>query len=78
LRSAILEEGAKFLSENPVCATLPDEISTLAPSFSDGGAREIGDGGIGAALSGSVDTSAATMVSLLALMKEHGVLGGQK
>jgi hypothetical protein len=78
VRSAILEEGGKFLSENPVCATLPNEISTLAPSFSDGGAREIGNGGIGAVLSGSVDTSAATIVSLLALMKERGVLEGRK
>jgi hypothetical protein len=78
VRSAILEEGGKFLSENPVCATLPNEISSLAPSFSDGGAREIGNGGIGAVLSGSVDTSAATIVSLLALMKERGVLEGRK
>lgn len=76
-RSVVLEEAGEFLSENPICATLPEELSTLAPSFSDGGAREIGDGGIGAALSGSVDTSAATIVSLLALMEEHGVLEGQ-
>jgi hypothetical protein len=77
-RSVILKEAGEFLSENRVCATLPEELSTLAPTFSDGGAREIGDGGIGAALSGSVDTSAATIVSLLALMEEHGVVEGQQ
>jgi hypothetical protein len=77
-RSVILEEGERFLSENPVCATLLEELSTLSPSFSGGGAREIGDGGIGAALSGSIDTSAATIISLLALLKESGVVEGQK
>ena len=36
----------------------------------------LGDRGIGAAVSGSVDTSAATMISLLAIMQERNIVEG--
>ena len=77
-RSVILEEAGKFLSENPVCPTLPDELASLAPFFSGGGAREIGDGGIGVALAGSADTSASTIVTLLAVVERSEIVDGQE
>ena len=75
VRAAILERGAARLSENPICPELPDELSLFDPRYSEGGLREIGDGGMGAALSGSVDTSAVTLIGLLSLMKARGAVG---
>lgn len=71
----ISEKAEEVLNDNPVCPKLPSEIASLAPYFSTGGAREIGAGGVGAALNGSVDTSAATLLDLVRVMKARGVLG---
>lgn len=77
-RSAILEEAEKYFAENAVCPEFPSELTSLSPSFKSGGVREIGDNGIGAALSGSVDTSASTMISLLTLMEQHHLVEGDE
>ncbi|SDM08525.1 hypothetical protein [Aliiruegeria lutimaris] len=77
-RKAILDESATFLSQNPICPTLPPELSSLAPSFTSGGLREIGDGGVGATFSGSVDTTAATLIQLLAVLKESDLIEEQR
>lgn len=74
-RELILEKGAEVLAENPVCPSLPDELAGLEPSFTSGGVREIGAGGVGAALKGSVDTSAETLLDLIAVMQEKQGLG---
>jgi hypothetical protein len=74
VRASILERSATVFAENPICPALPAELSSLDLRFTSGGPREIAAGGLGAALAGSVDTSAATLVSLLAVMKERGVL----
>jgi hypothetical protein len=74
----VLEEANAFLDTNPVCPALPPEIAMLDPHFQSGAPRELGGGGIGAALSGSVDTSAPTLISLLALAKARGMLERQK
>lgn len=66
VRVAILEEARSTLSENPVCADLPEALAALDPQFTGFGLREIGEGGIGAALSGSVELSAESIVALLA------------
>ncbi len=71
----ITEKAGEVLNDNPVCPKLPSEIASLDPRFSSGGAREIGESGVGAALSGSVDTSAATLLDLVRVMKTRGVLG---
>ena len=65
-RGAILEKARATLAENPVCPDLPPSLELLDPHFQAASLREIGDGGIGASLSGSVDLSAATVVALLA------------
>jgi hypothetical protein len=77
-RKAILKRGSAFLDENPLCPALPPDLSSLDPGFSQGGPRDLGDGGIGVALSGSVDTSAATLVSLVGVLKDRGLVEGQR
>jgi hypothetical protein len=67
-RAAILVEARTTLAGNPVCPDLPPALAILAPRLSAASLREIGEGGIGAALSGSVDVTAATLVDLLALV----------
>ncbi len=74
-RLLILEKGAEVLAENPVCPELPSELKGLEPRFTSGGIREIGSGGVGAALSGSVDTSAGTLLDLIAALQEKQGFG---
>ena len=52
------------------------EFASLQPTLKSGGTREIGDGGIGVTLTGSVDASADTMMDLLSLMQDRGIVGG--
>lgn len=77
-RQGILRKAETVLAEKPVCPELPETLSSLAPSFTSGGPREVGEGGIGAALGGSVDVSAGTLVSLLAVLKERRLVEGQR
>lgn len=74
VRLAILKESNEALREAPVCPEMPDALALLAPDFSTGGAVEIGDGGIGAALEGVVATDAARLVGLLRLWQSKGFL----
>ncbi|MEM8630939.1 MAG: hypothetical protein AAGF74_06870 [Pseudomonadota bacterium] len=74
VRTAILDKAAEVLSENRFCPELPEELATLEPLYSDGGAREIGEGGMGAALVGSVGTSAATLLQILAYAQARQLL----
>jgi hypothetical protein len=74
-RAAVLKRATAALASNPVCPGLPDELARLDPRYTEGGPREIGEGGMGAALSGSVDTSAGTLISLLELAKARGIVG---
>lgn len=70
----IIEQAEDILSQNPVCPKLPPELSSLEPRLTAGSIEEIGDGGVGAGLSGSVDTSAGTILDLVRLMRDRGVL----
>ncbi len=74
INNAVLEKGGEFLAENPVCPPLPEEFSVLDPNYESGGTREIAPGGMGAAIVGSADVSADTIVKLLGELKELGVL----
>lgn len=73
----IVEKAEEALSDHPVCPKLPPEIASLEPRYTSGGIREIGAGGLGASLSGSVNTSAATILDLVRVMKDRGILGPQ-
>ncbi len=71
-RTAILSAGETKLSENPICPDMPIALERLDPDFSEGGLREIDEGGLGAALSGSVDLNAENVVEILALAQARG------
>lgn len=77
-RRVVLEEAEAFLNENRVCPDLPAELGPLQPDLTSGGVREIGDRGIGAELSGSVDTSASTLISLLAVVEQRDIVEGDE
>ncbi len=68
-RSAILAQTRETLSDNAVCPDLPPALALLDPQFSAFALREVGDGGMGAALSGSVDLDAGALVDMLALVQ---------
>jgi len=74
INTAVLEKGGEFLKANPVCPPLPEEFSVLDPIYESGGTREIEPGGMGAAVVGSADVSAETIVKVLAGLKDLGVL----
>ncbi|MBO9447789.1 hypothetical protein [Ruegeria sp. R14_0] len=74
INQAVLEKGGEFLAANPVCPPLPSEFAVLDPIYESGGTREIAPGGMGAAVVGSADVSAETIVEVLAGLKELGVL----
>ncbi|SDM08490.1 hypothetical protein [Aliiruegeria lutimaris] len=64
------------LAESPFCLELPPELSMLDPVFQTAGPREIGKGGIGVALEGSVDVSTHTILAILGVLQSEGVLPG--
>lgn len=73
-QTAVTQKGAETLAEHPVCPDLPSDLATLSPSFAEASVVEIDDGGIGAAMVGSVDTSAETLLVLIAKMQDEGLL----
>ncbi|AWI85252.1 hypothetical protein CEW88_16040 [Alloyangia pacifica] len=76
VRKAILDKGNAALRDTPICPDMPPALERLSPDFGSGGAIEIGDGGLGAALSGTVETDAERLVGLMALWQEKGFLPG--
>lgn len=76
VRAAIIASAGTTLGQNPVCPNFPEGLALLEPEFIAGGAREIGDGGIGAAIQGSILTRADTLIGLLALAEARGILPG--
>lgn len=78
VEEVVLTKAEAFAKENVICPRMPPELSSLEPILEAGGIREIGEGGIGVAVSGSIDTSATTMMELLALMQSRGIIGGDQ
>ncbi len=76
VEEVILSKAEEFADQNVICPKMPPELSSLAPVLESGGTREIGQGGIGVALSGSIDTSADKLMELLALMQARDIVGG--
>ncbi len=76
LRVILLEVAGRFLSQRPFCPAFPEEFEPLDPVYESGGPREIGDGGLGAYLKGSIDTSTATIIGILHVLQEEGVVPG--
>ena len=73
-RTLLLDAVRLYLEETAVCPEMPPEVAVLDPEFGTGGPTEIGEGGIGVALAGSVDVSPRAIIDLLRLIQERGAL----
>jgi len=74
INEAVIEKGGEFLAAHPVCPLLPEEFGVLDPSYDSGSKRGEVPGGMGTAIAGSVDVSAATTIALLSEFKARGLL----
>jgi hypothetical protein len=63
-----------LLEDNPLCPELPPVLAVLAPVLDRASPQEIGDGGVGIALEGTVGAGPDTLVALLRLLQRQGVL----
>lgn len=73
-RALLLEALRLILEENPLCPDLPPELAILDPRFDRGAPQEIGAGGVGVALDGSIDVSTRALIDLLGLLQTRGAL----
>ncbi len=74
VKSFLLAAIDLVLSEAPLCPELPDELASLDPNYKTGGPREIGDGGLGVFLSGSLDVSPSTIIDVLLILQREEVI----
>jgi hypothetical protein len=73
-RALLLEAVGLLLEENPLCPDVPEELAVLDPSFDRGAPQEIGEGGVGVVLDGSIEVSPRTVIDLLRLLQARGVV----
>ncbi len=71
---ALLKAAERLMARHPICPKLPEALRSLSPSYDKGGTQEIGDGGAGVALQGSVDVSTQTILSVMQALQSAGVL----
>jgi hypothetical protein len=76
-RQLLVEAIDLILEEVVLCPALPPELASLDPIYETVGPREVGDGGVGFFLSGSVDVSPATILNILTVLQNQGVLPGR-
>lgn len=74
IKVLLLEAVGLLLEDIPLCPELPDELDLLEPHFYRGQPQEVGEGGIGVALDGSIDVSTTTLIAVLGLLQEKGIL----
>ncbi|MBO9447788.1 hypothetical protein [Ruegeria sp. R14_0] len=65
------------LNDTPLCPELPAELASLDPVYDKGGPREIGDGGLGVFLDGSVDISPSTILDILTVLQQQDLIPGR-
>ncbi len=75
-RILMLEAVNVLLRRDALCPELPPELVSLDPDYEEGGPREIGDGGLGIQLRGTVDVSTGTIIDLLRVLQADGLLPG--
>ncbi len=63
-----------IMKRHPICVQMPPELASLEPSYDTGGTRELGDGGLGVYLQGSVDVSTDTLVDIMQVLQNKGIL----
>lgn len=64
----------RLMANHPVCPKLPPELASLEPRYDTGGTTEIGEGGLGLSLRGSTDVSTGTILDILQVLQDRGVL----
>lgn len=74
VKSFLLAAIDLVLSETPLCPKLPDELASLDPNYEKGGPREIGEGGLGVLLNGSLDVSPSTIIDVLLVLQREDVI----
>lgn len=75
-RILLLEAVNVLLRRRPLCPELPPELASLDPAYDAGGPTELGDGGLGVYLVGSIDVSTTTIVGILGALQSKGILPG--
>lgn len=75
-RTLLLEAVNLILADSPLCLELPPELASLDPHFDSAGPREIGEGGFGVELRGSVDVSTQTILAILRVLQSEGAIPG--
>lgn len=73
-KELLLRASEAFFQAHPICLKLPSELSSLTPREFEGGTREIGKGGVGARLSGSVDVSTRSILDVLNALQDRGII----
>lgn len=73
-RALLIEAVGLMLEDSPICPELPPDLEILDPAYESGSPSEIGDGGLGIALRGSIDVSTSTIVEILRLLQVRGVV----
>lgn len=64
------------LNDTPLCPKLPAELASLDPVYDNGGPKEIGEGGLGVFLEGSVDVSPSTILDILTVLQRQELIPG--
>lgn len=70
----IVEAADLVLADLPFCPKLPEEVELLDPVYDSGSPHEIGDGGLGLSLTGSIDVSTSSIIEVLKLLQKRDVL----
>lgn len=73
-RGLVMEAVGLVLEDNAICPEVPPELAILDPVLDRGMPQEIGEGGVGIAVDGSIDVSTMTIVDVLRLLQERGAV----
>lgn len=77
VKELMLAAVGLVLNETPLCPELPSELASLDPAYESGGPREIGEGGLGVFLDGSVDVSPSTILDILTVLQQQELIPGR-
>lgn len=70
----LVEAANVVLADRKLCPRLPAPIASLDPRYLEGRPQEIGDGGLGVFVSGNIDVSTGTILDILEVLQNGGVL----
>lgn len=76
VKELMLAAVGHILNDTPMCPELPAELASLDPVYDKGGPREIGEGGLGVLLDGSVDVSPSTILDILTVLQRQELIPG--